>query len=61
MREATYSVHRTIVAPQSEYFESLFSGSFLESIEQKSLVKLPYTGDGHDKAVTLHDFETILD
>jgi hypothetical protein len=60
MREATYSVHRTILAPQSEYFESLFSGSFLETIEQKSVVELPYTGDDH-KAVTLHDFETILD
>lgn len=50
----TYSVHRSTLGVQSEYFESIFLGGYAEATKQKNTIELP------TPLVTLDHFESIL-
>lgn len=51
----TYSVHRSTLGVQSEYFERVFLGGYAESTQKKSAINLS------TPVVTLEHFENILD
>lgn len=51
----TYSVHRSTLGVQSEYFERIFLGGYSESTQQKNSIELPAP------LVTLDHFETVLE
>ncbi len=51
----TYSVHRSTLGVQSEYFERIFLGGYSESTLKKNTIKLP------SPLVTFEHFECILE
>mmetsp|Transcript_13817 Transcript_13817/g.32241 ORF Transcript_13817/g.32241 Transcript_13817/m.32241 type:complete len:595 (+) Transcript_13817:103-1887(+) len=51
----TYSVHRSTLGIQSEYFERIFLGGYSESIRKKNTIVLPVP------LVTLAHFECVLE
>jgi hypothetical protein len=51
----TYSVHRSILGVQSEYFERIFLGGYAESAQKKNTIELP------SPLLTPAHFENILE
>lgn len=52
---AIYSVHRSTLGVQSEYFERIFLSGYAETIHQKNSIELP------TPRVTLNHFESMLE